>query len=516
MKNYILILISALMMGLSFTFKEASLIAWVGLVPYFYVVFNEKLTVKKGFKYGIAYGITFYLFLLLWLFEMYPLNWLGLSNRDSIIIIISGWIVISLIEGLFLSIVPIIFKFTKGKREYLNIISISFIWVLIEWVQGLGILGFSWGKLAVSQAPNTYLIQSASLLGSLFISFLIVFINATISNIIIKRKEIEAIRKLAIGIILIFTCNIAYGYYNLNRKYDDRKIDISLVQGNISSNEKWKNNALDDSLSTYERLTNEALDKARKENKDIELMIWPETAIPVNILEKSKVMKKAKAIAIDNDLNFMTGGFYSEIKTNEVLEYNSVYTFDKKGDISGIYSKRHLVPFGEYIPYYNEILKYIPGLDSLNAIGNNLTPGTKTEVVDIEYGNIAPVICFESIFPDLIRKSINDGGELIAIVTNDSWFEDSTAVIQHNNQAILRAVENNRYVIRAANTGISSVIDNNGIVKSKLDPLVEGFINEEVNLISEKTLYTIVGEVIVFLAIIWIAVIVFIRKKQII
>lgn len=514
MKNYILILLSAFMMGLSFTFKESSLIAWVGLVPYFYVVFNEKLTSKKAFKYGIAYGVTFYLFLLLWLFEMYPLNWLGLSNKDSIIVIVLGWIGFSLIEGGFLSLIPIIFKFTKGKKYYFNIISISFIWILIEWIQGLGILGFNWGKIAVSQAPNTYIIQSASLLGSLFISFLVVIINAMIATIIIKRKENLHIKNLVIGIALIFTSNIAFGYYNLNKEYDDRRIDVSVVQGNISSSEKWKSNALDDSLVTYERLSKEALDNAKMEGKEIELMIWPETAMPVNFFEKDKVMKKAKSIAIDNNIHFITGGFYSERTLKGDLDYNSVYTFNNKGDISGIYSKRHLVPFGEYIPYYNEIFKFIPGLDKLNAIGNNLTPGTETEVVETEYGNIAPIICFESIFPDLIRKSINDGGELITILTNDSWFKDSTAVVQHNNQAILRAVENNRYVIRAANTGISSVITNKGEVIAKIDPLVEGFINEEVNLISEKTLYTMLGEVIVFSAIMWIVVMIFIKRKK--
>lgn len=148
---------------------------------------------------------------------------------------------------------------------------------------------------------------------------------------------------------------------------------------------------------------------------------------------------------------------------------------------------------------------FIPPLSQLSALDDDVTPGTRPELFDTAWGKIGSVICFDSIYESLILDSVRAGANLLCISTNDSWFEDSAAVYEHNAHAKLRAVETGRYVVRAANTGISSIITPTGKVTKCLPPLVEGYILDEVYMISENTLYTTIGNILVLAAGVYIA-----------
>lgn len=504
MLRYISILISSILMGISFSIKELSLLAWIGLVPYIYVLLSSDLSKKQGFKYGVVYGSGFYLFLLHWLFELYPLEWLGFNNKQSIIILILGWLVFSIVEGFILSVGGIIFSIFKTDNNTKNIISLGFIWVIIEWIQQMGIFGFTWGRISISQADNLYLVQSAALLGSLFISFIMVVINGFLATIMyeyILNKRIH--KKYIFIVIIIFVSNVSYGIIRINNDKVYNEVNVSVIQGNIASDEKWNFKSVEKHLDIYMNITKDALDKAKLNNRESQILIWPETAIPINLKEINKTYNRYTNLAKNNNVIFITGGFSSELKDSKMLDYNSIYTFNNNGEEIGLYSKRHLVPFGEYLPFRNFILNIYPEIENINILEDDITPGKYTEITNTEFGNVGGVICFESIFPHLVRESVKDGAEILTILTNDSWFKDSKAVYQHNNQAVLRAIENNRYVIRAANTGISSIIDNKGRIISIIEPLKSGYINEKVEFIKEKTMYTIVGDLIVIIAVLW-------------
>ncbi|MEG1457607.1 MAG: apolipoprotein N-acyltransferase, partial [Bacilli bacterium] len=175
------------------------------------------------------------------------------------------------------------------------------------------------------------------------------------------------------------------------------------------------------------------------------------------------------------------------------------------------YSKRHLVPFGEYIPFKKSLEKIIPSMKDFQLMGE-LDPGDGFYLQKTEHGKIGGIICFESIFPSIVRGSVNEGAELIILVSNDSWFKDSSAVYQHHKQAIMRAVENNRYIVRAANTGISSFIDNKGRVIEETELLKEEVVNSKVSMISDRSIYSVVGDIIVLFGVLWIGII-YVRKK---
>jgi apolipoprotein N-acyltransferase len=155
------------------------------------------------------------------------------------------------------------------------------------------------------------------------------------------------------------------------------------------------------------------------------------------------------------------------------------------------------------MPMGNVLRTLLPFLEDINLTSQELTPGSSSAIFDSKVGNIGSLICFDSIYEDLALQSVRDGAELLAISTNDSWFQDSAAVYQHNAHAQLRAIETGRYVVRAANSGISSIITDRGEVLCSIDPLVKGYAVDEVKLTDHMTLYANVGNIIVTVAFIW-------------
>ena len=181
---------------------------------------------------------------------------------------------------------------------------------------------------------------------------------------------------------------------------------------------------------------------------------------------------------------------------------NSVIPVFPDGTIGeNVYSKRHLVPFGEYVPMRNLISTLIPPLAELVMLDSDLAEGEGAQILYLNGVDVGALICFDSIYEELTRESVLGGAQVITLSTNDSWFSDSAALYMHNAQAQLRAIESGRYVVRAANTGISTIIDSNGNILSELDPLVDGYITAEVTLSDSLTLYTIIGNSFVYLLI---------------
>ena len=510
-KDLLLVIISAIIAGSSFTYDNLSLFMWIGLVPFLYVFINKVDKYKSGFRKGLTFGLVYYLVILRWIFELYPITWIEMSNKDSIVLLFIGWLLISLLEGSVFGAILGLFTYIKTNNKVLNVISISFLWIIIEWIQGLGLLGFPWGKLAVSQVSILPIVQSVSLLGSLFIGFLIILVNGLlmigITNI--KLKYIN-INKYIIITISIFVFNLLFGLVRINSIDENNLIDVSIIQGNISTEEKWNINDTHEHFKIYEDLTKEAISES--ENK-IKIVFWPESAVPLNITSSEWLQDEYINLAKENEVHFFTGVFHSDKEPVE-KEYNSVYSINEYGEVGEKYFKRHLVPFGEVLPFKDILFKLMPTLRNINMFDGYLVGGEEAVVVDTTYGKVGSVICFESIFPSLVLDNVRNGAELIFVATNDSWFKDSEAVYQHNNNSVLRAIESNRYVVRAANTGISTIINNKGQVINMLPPLESGYINTKVKFINKNTFYSKVGDVLVLVAFVGLGTIFLIKKRK--
>lgn len=495
---------SAILLAVTLTFNNLESLTWISIIPFIMSVNKLKCSSREGYKFGFKYFMVFYIVVFSWILELYPLDWMGINNIVSFIMIGLAWITLAAIEAAIMAFLVPIYMKVKSNNIVINVISFAFIWIGFEWIQSIGQFGMPWARLAISQSYNTYAIQSAAVFGGLFISFLIVLVNGFLAMYALEKRNKNYIY-IAVS---IFVINLAFGVISLKEEKIIADIDISLIQGNIASTEKWKNGTTKQQVQKYIDLTKKFIEE---DDFKPEIIIWPETAVTTDLGTNDFAYEQILQLAKEYDAYMMIGAFSSDdIEDNEVT-YNSIYTIDPMGELQKPYSKRHLVPFGEYVPFTKLISKISP--DIANQL-SNLTPGDDVYLQKTKYGDVGGIICFESIFPGIVRDTVNDGAELIVLVTNDSWFKDSSAVYQHHKQGILRAVENNRYVVRAANTGISSLIDNKGRVVEDIPLLEEGVINSSVAMISERSIYSYVGDIIILLGFVWTLVIYILNKKK--
>ena len=484
--------ISAAASAFCVMYTGLALLQWVTLVPsavcLFYAI-DEGICAKKAYLCGIGFFFAYYFVLFHWFVYMYPLSFLGMNDLESIVVVILAWFGVSAAQAAVSALsLPFVIFVSKGagkRHRWLIAVLVPALWVLFEWGMSLGALSVPWSRLALGQVDMPAVMQSASLFGSYFVSFLIVLVNFLIGYALFYK------RKLCFAVAaLLFAVNLSIGGVMIFNQKEGEKISVSAVQGNIPSTVKWDQSLFVSSFRIYINY----VEKAAQQGADIVLL--PETVVPFVITEDGEVCKLLSDLAKEQKICLVVGAFSSDGEE----EYNSLWTFDKDGNINeSLYHKRHLVPFGEFMPWADVLGKFIPVLDSLNAFSSDITPGNDSNVIDTEYGRLGGLICFDSIYESLSLDSARDGAQILLLATNDSWFSDSAALDMHNNQARLRAIETGRSVVRAANTGISSIITPTGEVLDSVGAMKRGVLVEDVELRDGVTLYTRIGNLFVYI-----------------
>lgn len=510
--DILLILISAILTGLAFNVPSLSLFGWISLIPLIYVVFtdqNKKGGYKKLFVFGLIYYITHFMFL----FKLYPLEFAGFQPLLAGLLLSLAVVIFSIIEAFYLGFVGLIYK-KINPQKYFKPLIFAGLWIIAEYLQGFGIFGYTSGRLALSQYLNLPLIKSASFFGSLFVSFVIVAVSGYLAlgiiNIVKNKKQNllknkDFIFPVALA-FFIFSSNILIGF--ISTKDLNPQVTVVAVQGNIGSTEKWADGATQVALDKYLELSYNSI----QENPQI--ILWPETAVPVYLRGNPKILEAYQKLAIDSNSILLVGAHDRVGEGEDKKYYNGVFAIDNQGIIGNPYYKRQLVPFGEYIPFRDVLIKIAPFIEEINMLGNDLSPGNDSEIIDTRLGKIGALICFDSIFPRLARDSVQDGAQLLVLSTNDSWFLDSTGTTKHLASSVFRAIENNRYLVRAGNTGISAIIDPNGQIITALGALEEGYISGDVEFISEYSLYTKVGDIVVYISLMFLVVYYVYQRKN--
>ncbi len=493
--SYLAVFLSGILSALPFLSEYLAFLPYFSLIPLF--CFSGR--VKSSYRHGLAFSAGYYGVIYTWFLWLYPLDFLGFSKIAGLFTVIFCWLGLSLLQGLGTAFVPVFYKrLISEKRPWADPLIAASVWCIMEWAQNLFWFGVPWARLALTQYKLLPMIQSASLFGSLFVSFLIVLVNGLLLMAIKSRKKDKRLHVsayIALGLVL---ANFTFGEVKLAlSSEDDEGILCAAIQGNIASGDKWADDSLQNSLRIYKEITLQAVEKS-----GAQLVVWPESVIPVSLNYYPNTRAEISAIAKQTGAYIAVGSFYGEEdEDGEELTYNAIYLFEPDGKVNErVYKKRHLVPFGEYIPMPQVINTVLPFLSELNMFKSQLTAGEGSEVFNTEMGSFGSLICFDSIYESLAADTVRDGAQILFISTNDSWYLDSPAVYQHNAHAVLRAVENGRCVIRAANTGISSLISANGKIKNSLEPLVGGYVAGSVELRESRTLYSYVGNIIVWLS----------------
>ena len=497
--------VGGILTGLMAVFPGVGFLQWITLIPaamaLFSVAEDKRVRCRGLYGYGVFFFMCYYPVVYHWFINLYPLDFVdGMTPLSAMAVVLLGVFGLSALQasmgGLVFVAVGYCFRGSIAeKAPWLKPLLAAGAWSVFEWTQTLGWIGVPWGRLALGQTEYAVGIQTASLFGPYFITFLLVAVNFALGFVL--HRILKGERKLAPTLcgmavaMLLFQYGAGTALYLLGgEKEEGTGVKVAALQGNISSNEKWSLSANRKIFEVYSRLAEDAA----RDGADIILM--PESALPFSIEEGEHSHYYLKALAASCGVPVIGGGFTNA----EEGEYNSLVCFMPDGRVLDcVYSKRHLVPFGEYVPMEGLIKVIAPPLSELVMGGYKIVPGEGAQLMEIDSLKIGSLICFDSIYEGLALESVREGAEVIFLATNDSWFTDSAALDMHNAQAKLRAVECGRYVVRAANTGISSVITPRGETVTSLGALEEGYIIGEIYPKSHTTLYSIIGNIFVYL-----------------
>jgi apolipoprotein N-acyltransferase len=256
-------------------------------------------------------------------------------------------------------------------------------------------------------------------------------------------------------------------------------VRVGVLQGNIDQGVKWSRAWSERTLSIYERLSREAV------NAGARIVVWPETAVPGAIDGDPRLRHRLESLASDLDAHLVVGAVGLELDESlRVTHYfDSGYALDPVRGLTDRYDKTHLVPFGEYLPF-RALLGRFMGAVASGIARADVTPGERPRALALEApeGDIRSgvVVCFELLFPDLVRRFAVDGAEILLAITNDAWYGRTGAPYQFMAITALRSAETGLWTARAANTGISGFIDGRGRVVGQTPIFEEAWLVEDV------------------------------------
>jgi len=461
--------------------------AWFALVPIFISIRGKAPT--RAFREGLVTGLIFNFFAIYWVTNT-MFKYGGLPYAAGMALLIALSLYLALYFGAFAWSVA----FVCGRTRVSPVLFAPLAWTALELTRNYLLSGFPWNLLGYSQAAYLPVIQVSDITGVYGVSALVVLANAAISEIAktLSKKDGYSFTQLKapLAASLVVVAVLGYGYFRLSHmpKFDGA-LKVAVVQGNIEQAHKWDPDYRDEVFGTYSRLTLEAA--ALKPD----LIIWPETATPFYYQDDAN-RARLEGLARESGTYLMAGSpSFKEVGRDKYIDYNSAYLLSPDGGVAGRYDKMHLVPFGEYVPL-GSLLPFVSKM--VTSIGD-FGRGTDYTVLQTPKGSFGTAICFEVIFPELVRMFPLKGAGFLTSITNDAWFGRSAAPYQHFNMAILRAVENRRALVRAANTGISGIIMPTGAVAQKTKIFTTTFITGGIPVIKGLTFYTRYGDVFAYL-----------------
>jgi apolipoprotein N-acyltransferase len=471
---------SGLLTALAFPKFNLAFLAWISLIPLFDIIFRSNP--KRSFFFGLLAGLPFYGLLLYWI-PAVPAHYGGLSPAFSLLVDI----VLVLFLSLFWGVACLILSMVNRRWPSLGFIAAPFIWVAQEYATTVVFTGFPWGLLGYSQHANLWLIQSATVAGVYGVSWILIFFQGSFVSSFRRKRRIP----FAVGLAVLVLAHAA-GLVSMGRPQPAKdSFQAAVIQGNVSSDIAWDKVP----VSFMQDLFEKHIDLTRRAAKEgAQLIIWPEFSVPLcfscsdplPLGFKHRLLGYVKRTG----RTLLLGTTEVSVHEDKTEYYNAALGLPPSLVITE-YHKMHLVPFGEYTPY--------PGLFGFvkrmtRAIGE-LTPGLNATLHRFGQLRFGSPICYEIIFPDLVRRFVKNGAHFLVTITNDGWYGPTSAPYQHFAIAVFRAVENRRFLLRAATTGVSGIIDPWGRVVQKSQIMTEAVLTGTVTPGRGQTIYSRYGDV---------------------
>jgi apolipoprotein N-acyltransferase len=490
-------------LGLSAPGFDQWYLAWVGLVPYLLLTVSSS-GIKDAFLRGLVFGTAYNLVYLNWYLHLHPLSWLGYNEPSSIALSTLAWLFVSTWQGVIVAILTAIIRllpltgsfFPRVVDERLCLpapLVIPALWVLAENKIGNApnFLGVPWPMIEYSQYQVLPVIQIASWIGGIGLGALIVMFNTVLACVIATVTARISFKSLAchtsssafsqaLTVALCVAGVVAWGYSRLNVPQYAADT-LSVLQGSINIDmERTKHRyTLPELMDRYGAL----LVKAPPG-----LCIWTESALPAYLKDEKELLSDLNRASKDGKHPMIVGSIDRDF---DGRLYNSAFGIDGEGRLyDAVYHKRYLVPFGEYMPGFAHYLpEWVQRLTNTPA-GSGFHAGQRPVVLDLDGQKVAPLICFETLSPELCASSVRNGGNLLVNLSDLAWFHESMVGDQMVAFSVMRAVENARYFAFAANTGPSVIIDTNGRIVRRSTPGKVTVLTGKVRFNSERTPFT--------------------------
>lgn len=475
-------------------FHDQWYLAWVGMVPFFLLLATSRSIVEAG-AFGLSFGLGYNLVYLSWYLGLQPLDWLNYNQVQGWSMAGFAWVFAATHQALMVMIYAVLFKIIpsagsflpvkiSGKWKLPALIIMPLLWVLMmnKLLNHSDLMGVPWSMIEYSQYKQSWFIQGASVIGGVGLGFLLVLFNLSLASLLATfngKSQFKAIaapnKSSALSHLfvsfLVMALVVVLGELDASKCWKKISNDVGILQSNVNiSMQKTKHRY---SLSELEEI-NLGLTSDAKPG----LLIWTESSLPVVMKDFPGLSSKLADFARQKKVDMVVGAIdkFDDPKSDD--NFNAAFGFSASGQAAQeAYRKRYLVPFGEYAPPILNVFPFARSLTNTPA-GKGLSAGRKPVIFKLDSGNVAPLICFECISPELAAESVKAGGQLLVNISDLAWFHQSNVGDQMIAFAVMRAVENRRYLVFAANTGPSVIIDPLGKVRGshKLDErkLVQG------------------------------------------
>ena len=474
---------STLLLIFSFPNFELYPLAWIALVPLL-VVIARRPSPLKAFILGWATGSVFFYVTCYWLtYSM--IHYGGLPTVVAYLLLVPAAIVVGIFHGIFALLVALAIR----QWGHLAMMLAPVFWTALEWIR-LGITGQLWNALGYSQAYHPYLIQPATWGGVYAVSFLIAATNAIVALLITSRT------RWTIGAALLSVLAVGFAIHNSQSPFlvrphldESRFVNVVAVQPNVPMKAVKSVEETKELMERHLSLSTSGLNSL-SDNKGPRLVIWPES--PMNFTYDSN--RGFQEVVADFNRQHHTSLLFNSLEPAPADgAYNSALLVNEEGRLISQYDKIRLMPFGEYVP----LPQWLPGASLITGIVGEFTPGNNYTLMPVGEYRAGVFICIESAYPWIARRMTKEGADVLINISNDGYLGPTAVIRQHLANAVFRAVENGRPVVRVTNTGISALIDERGVVHNptgafETDVRVWGFVPA-----GKRTFYTRHGDLFV-------------------
>lgn len=470
-----------MLLALSFPKFGHPAVAWVALVPLLVALRGERARTSPlhAWTLGLVTGLVSFAGTVYWTVDVMVVYG-GVSR--PVATPVAGLLVA------YLALYPAAFAVGihfAGRRLGRRVALIApAVWVTTEWARAHLLTGFPWVLLGYSQVSVMPVAQVASLFGVYGLSALVVAVNGALAYAVSVgwRRALPVVTTVA----AVMVAATAWGSWRVARGTllaSGTSLDVGIVQGNVEQDRKW------DPTSAAEIFTRHLALSREVAAQGVRLIVWPESSTPFTFEAHPPSTAAIRDTAVATGTWMLFGS--NQVEVGEPPRYyNAAFLVDQTGATAGVYRKMHLVPFGEYVPLRRVLFFVAPLVEGVS----DFSAGQALTLLPVQGHPVSVAICYEVVFPHLVRDAVRRGSQLLVTLTNDAWYGTSSAPFQHFEQARLRAIEQGRYLVRAANTGISGIVDPYGRVVVR-SPLFEPrTLVGQVRLLEGLTVYGTIGD----------------------